>query len=255
MGNLNQIVNTTTVADNRIVQSPSVHARIGADFDIVADNHAANLRNTFMLAGNHQETETVRTDSGAVVNKAVIAHNRIGNACIGTDAAVVAYLTAAIDNRSGFQNAVVADFDVFTDNHMVGNAAVLPDNCRRMNPCRRSDIGTRLILGIQAGIKFKKSQFRIGAYQDNNVFGHELCQLRRRHTGLGLDFGALGLCFFVIEKTNFAGAGPLHRIDVVNRHAGLFRILQFGLAYLGHLLQRKRSVIDKKTGVNHYPAP
>ena len=52
MRNLHQIINTAAVADYGIIKRSAVNASTSADFNIVADNNPAKLRNTNMFAGN-----------------------------------------------------------------------------------------------------------------------------------------------------------------------------------------------------------
>ena len=115
MGNLNQVINTAAVTDNGIIQSAAVNTAVSPDFHIIADNNAADLRNSLVFAVNNHKTETIQTDTGTAVNIAFIPHQAVCNLRTDANPAIVADFAAAADNGIMLNNAIFADFNIFFD--------------------------------------------------------------------------------------------------------------------------------------------
>lgn len=64
---MNQVVEFGPISDARVVQRPAIHARIGADLDIVSDLHASNLRELLVVIRFHDKSESVGADYGTCI--------------------------------------------------------------------------------------------------------------------------------------------------------------------------------------------
>ena len=127
MSNLNQIINSATVADDRIIQSTAIHARIGADFNVIADNHPSQLWDPLMAPLNHHKAKTVQTDAGAAVYITVITHKAVGNLRTAADAAIVADHAAGGNDGIGLNNAIVSDFGIVINYNIFADEAIVAD--------------------------------------------------------------------------------------------------------------------------------
>jgi len=79
VGDLHQIVDLRSVADAGRRHRRSIDRRVGADLDVVADDHVAHLRNLVQLAARFRnESETVAADDDAAVNPSPLADDRSG---------------------------------------------------------------------------------------------------------------------------------------------------------------------------------
>src|SRR5574344_2003126 len=62
MGNLHQVVDLHSIADDGIVQCSPVDTGVGTDLHVVADAHGAQLGDLEPLTSLRRKTETVRTN-------------------------------------------------------------------------------------------------------------------------------------------------------------------------------------------------
>src|SRR5450755_4699735 len=79
VGNLNEVVDLGALADHRVANGATVDAAAGADFPIVLDDDAADLRHLEMALRTHHETEAVLADLAARMNDDAVADQRIGD--------------------------------------------------------------------------------------------------------------------------------------------------------------------------------
>jgi hypothetical protein len=67
---LDQVVELDAIADQRVVQRAAVDGGVGADLDVVADHHPAQLRYLDPHAAVVGQTKAVRAQHGARMNQA-----------------------------------------------------------------------------------------------------------------------------------------------------------------------------------------
>src|SRR5688572_27191473 len=71
--NLHEVIELDAVLDDCVLDRAAIDRRVGADFDVVADHDAADLRYFLPLAVVGREAETVRADHGSRVHDATRA--------------------------------------------------------------------------------------------------------------------------------------------------------------------------------------
>src|SRR3989338_8788065 len=102
--NLNLVVQLHSVLDHRVVQRAAVDGGVRADLDIIADHHAADLRNLDPAPLVHRDAETVRTDHRAGMRDQVVADHAV---MINNNMRVQPGMAA--DNRIRADAATLAD--------------------------------------------------------------------------------------------------------------------------------------------------
>src|SRR5262249_334869 len=87
---LDQIVDLGSFADDRITDPATVDRGIGADFDIVLDDHPSDLRNFAGALGTACEAKAVLTDRTARVYNDAVADQGVCDGGAGADGAIAA---------------------------------------------------------------------------------------------------------------------------------------------------------------------
>src|SRR3982751_6106824 len=77
MGDLHQIVDLGPLTDDRIRHGAAIDGRVRADFDIVLNDNAADLRHTLRAFGAADKAEAVLADPGAAMNDDAVADQRV----------------------------------------------------------------------------------------------------------------------------------------------------------------------------------
>src|SRR5450830_793911 len=72
MCNLDLVVELDTVFEHGVGQGATIDCGIGTDFDVIADHHAANLRNLDPLAAFVGKTETIGSNHHARMQDATL---------------------------------------------------------------------------------------------------------------------------------------------------------------------------------------
>ena len=73
--NLNQVVDLDAIANGGVFQGTSVHTGVGAEFNIIAQAHRAQLLDLDPGALMGRKTKTIGTDHHARVQDATITHH------------------------------------------------------------------------------------------------------------------------------------------------------------------------------------
>src|SRR5665213_1657322 len=82
MADLDQVVDFCALADHGIANGATIDGSAGADFDIVLDDDACDLRNFQMAAGAHHKAEAVLADLATRMDDNAIADQRVGDGVI-----------------------------------------------------------------------------------------------------------------------------------------------------------------------------
>ena len=111
---LDQVVELDAIFDHGVVERPAVDAGVGADLDVVADHHGAQLLDLFPAAIDRREAETVGADHHAAVqdaartDRATVAESRVrmqagvfADARLGTDVRLCTDDRRRADLRAG----------------------------------------------------------------------------------------------------------------------------------------------------------
>ena len=132
-------------ADPRLPHCGAIDRRVGADFDIVLDDHAADLRNLVVgPVGLTGEAEPVAADHGAVLDDDPVAdRHALAHGDAGVDDAVVpdhGLVTngdVRMEDRARADSRAGADADERTDGRIRGHVRRLGDARQPMNAGRR----------------------------------------------------------------------------------------------------------------------
>ena len=98
---LHEIINFRALADHRVAQGAPVDGGIGADFDIVLDDHSADLRHFQMARLAHGEAEAVLADGRAGMDSDMVTDQGVGYRGIRADIAVPPDMHAVTDDAAG----------------------------------------------------------------------------------------------------------------------------------------------------------
>ena len=123
---LDLIVQLDTIPDHRVAQCAPVDRRAGANFNIVADQHAPDLGNLDPGAvGLARKTEAVGTDYSAGMNQAVLAEVRAGiQRDIAREPRAGADLDPLADTAVGADYGMCADPGPRPDPYMCADAGI-----------------------------------------------------------------------------------------------------------------------------------
>ena len=97
---LNQIINFGALADHGVAQRAPVDRRIGADLDIVLNDHAADLRHFQVALPTHGEAEPVLADGDAGVESDLLPTSAWVTRGVRPDIAVAADMHAVADHAA-----------------------------------------------------------------------------------------------------------------------------------------------------------
>ena len=112
---LDQIINFRAFADDRVLKGAPVDGRIGADFDVVLDDHPADLRHLQVPAGAHGEAEAVLADAHARMDDDPVADEGMGDGRQRPDVAVAADGDTVADHGAGGDARAAADAGLGAD--------------------------------------------------------------------------------------------------------------------------------------------
>ena len=106
-----------------LVPSPMIVSRMaprsigcpGPDFDVVLNNHAADLRHLEMSVAAHHKAEPVLPDIASRMDNDPIANQSVADHRIGADRTIAADPHARADHRICSNDRSAADFNLRTD--------------------------------------------------------------------------------------------------------------------------------------------
>src|SRR5262245_9513876 len=101
VGDLNEVVDLRTLTNDRVRQRSSVDRRVGPDLDIIADDHAADLRHLHVALRAHDESETVLSDTHAGMDDHAVADDGMHERCAGAHVAVASHHDPVADHGTG----------------------------------------------------------------------------------------------------------------------------------------------------------
>ncbi len=107
---LDQIVDHGAGADDGIRAGTAVERGVGANFHIVADDDAAQLRHFDEAIGIGRKTETVLSDTHAGIEPDARTDNGVADRDLGAHPRVVAERTCSTDYAAGTDQCATTDF-------------------------------------------------------------------------------------------------------------------------------------------------
>src|SRR5689334_4377532 len=132
---LHEIINFRALADDRIMQRPPIDRGVGADFDMVLDHHAADLRQFQVAAQAHGEAKAVLADRHAGVDGDMVTEKGMGQRGVWADEAVSSHMHTVADDGTGGDGGGASD------------PCLRPDNRPGLDDCPRLDDRTRMDWG------------------------------------------------------------------------------------------------------------
>ncbi len=230
---LHQVVQAYVFVQHGVFQRATVDAGVGADFAIVADAHAAELRHLDPLAGVHRQAKAVGAEHGTGMHAHALAQPDPGDQGDPGD-----QLTA------GIQAAVLADHAAGADD------AVLADHAARTDRDERTDVraGRNLGTGVdhRAGVDARRTGRRdveqrgdlgeggVRVLGDERGAGSGLGVFGTQHHQRGLAVGQLGAVARVGKEGQLARTGMGEGGHAMDGGGGVAMDLQAEL--LGELL-------------------
>ena len=116
MRNLHQVVDTHAIFNDRVVDCTPIDCRIRANFDIVADDHAAQLRHLDPAILRHCVAETVCSDHGAGVHDTACTERDVLNQrTVCKQVTVIAHPALSANNSTRTDDDTFADDGAFLD--------------------------------------------------------------------------------------------------------------------------------------------
>src|SRR5664279_2127164 len=139
MADLNQVVDLAALADHGVANGPAVNRGAGADFDVVLDDDAPDLRHLEVAGAAHDVAEAILTDLAAGVDNDPVADQRVRDHRPAADGAIAPDPHLGTDHRGRPDDAAAADFGA-RSNHRTGL-----DRDAAFQPRARMHMGARHI--------------------------------------------------------------------------------------------------------------
>ena len=116
VGDLDEIIDLGAPPDHRLAEAGAVEGRVGADLDVVFEDHVADLRDATDLAVDGLITEAIGADDGAGLDAAAGAEDAVvADDDAGLEPAIDADRSAGTDMAAGFEDRAGGDGSAFTD--------------------------------------------------------------------------------------------------------------------------------------------
>src|SRR5690349_4325755 len=117
VGDLNEVIDFGSSANDGRPQGTAIDRHIGADFDVVANDYVADLRHLAMRAGIRNVAEAIRTNDAAGMDAHAMTEFGAGiEGDVGKEVDVVADLAAGTDVICALQDGAGADPHLLAEN-------------------------------------------------------------------------------------------------------------------------------------------
>src|SRR3569623_216717 len=249
---LDQVVELDALLDHRVFQRPAVDGGAGADLDIVADQHAADLRELLPAAVVRRKTEAVRADHAARVQDGTIPHfAAVIQRDVGVQQTVVADAGMVADNAVGADNRACAHHGAGADHRAGANAGVGGYPGVYGNRRRGMDARGRARRRVQQGRNAREIQVRVGRKDARQR--RRVARLQRQDHGGGMRAGQLSQIPGLRDRAEFVCLSLVQRRNLANRDAAIAQQLpaktrnQFG--------QRRGHWLPSFRGRVYFPRP
>src|SRR5271165_1157109 len=111
VGDLDEIVDHRAGADDCVVAGAAIDRRVGADVDIIADNHTPELRHLYRRGTVGGKAEPLLTDAHSWMEYDASADQCMADGDVGTDSGVVANFDTGGDHAVGADATTPAEPD------------------------------------------------------------------------------------------------------------------------------------------------
>src|SRR6478752_1477163 len=115
MADLDQIIELAAFSDHGIAQAAAIDTGIGADFDVVLNDHPRKLRDLGMALRARHEAETILSDPHAGMQNDAVADQSMGNRDVRADRAITADPNVGTDRGLRADQRSSADFGTRSD--------------------------------------------------------------------------------------------------------------------------------------------
>jgi len=159
----NQVAHFCTVTDDGIAESAAVDGTVGADFDIVFDENAANLGDFVMNAAVGGIAETILADYGAGMDNDAIANSAtVVNCYVRINYAISTDFGGRADGAVGIDAGIIADLSLGRDNDKIVDIDIFPDLSGRIDagPFAKAD-GFVFAMAVDQHYDLHKSIIRV----------------------------------------------------------------------------------------------
>ena len=248
---LHEIINLRPGTDDGIRPGAAVDGAVGADLDVVLDDHPAELGHGQVSLRIQGEAEAPVADAHPRVDDATLADQTMAQKPVGPDLGFVADHHAALNDGVGVDEAVAADFHVRADDDAGTDRSPLADPSRRIDQRRRVPPGGEPGFGIEGPRHQRVGPVRLGRKQQGHAFGRPLGMVRRNHAGARPTGGKLVQIVFVVEKADVRRAGPVERGDIGENSFRIRSLAEPDAGKLGDFAQLERARNLEKAGISH----
>ena len=130
VADVHEVVDLRAAADAGFVERAAVDGRVSADFDVVFDHQAADLRGLFVASGLGiaDVAEALTAEDGSSLHDDAVAEScaRV-DGDVRVEAAMASDYNVVADHRTGADGRFIADLDVFAENRARADGYVLAD--------------------------------------------------------------------------------------------------------------------------------
>jgi hypothetical protein len=257
MGDLNEIIDLRALADHGIAAGAPVHGRIGADFHIVLNDDAADLRHLEVPLGPHGETESVLPDAHARMKNDPVAEEGMGHSHVGGNRAVAPDLHLRADHRMGPDQGSRADLRMGPDDGSGINLHSM------LQPSRRMDEGTRRDTrgcegrfrshgrGKQDPEHLCEDAIGLRGHDGGGMRRHLGGKAWRHQAGPSPRCGQSGYIGRIVHIGEIAWACTFQRSDALKQKLPVDAVGERCIRHLRHLTQIQRLALRKKIGFCH----
>lgn len=247
---LNQVVDHRTRADNGIGTRTSVNCAIGADFHIVFNDHAAQLRHFDGAARRTGETEAVLADAdtgedrNTLTDKAMAERNVGANIGVGADDASRPNDGVCADVASRANNGLLADHGIGADMDPIADFRISRDSCALGNP---TCAGIARVKQLRdAGV----SKVGLISYQKRHAFWGFVSHFLLDNAGTRGTYRELLNIFFVVEKADVIGCSSRKWRNILKQLFG-DPVFDLGIGFSREARQRDGLRYREKARIGH----
>src|SRR5579875_413823 len=248
---LHEIINHRARADDGVGAGAAVDGGVGADLDVVADDHPAELRHLdegFLIG---REAEAVLAEPRAGIDAHTVAYQAVADAGVGADAHVVAEHHARADHRVGADQAAPAELGVVADHRVGFDAAAFAEVDGRIDHRRGGDARKRRRIGIESLRRERVAAIGLRRHQQRDSRRRGAREIGMDDAGAGAGVAEAVDVFAVVEEAQLVGACDVERRDVAQNQRAVSGAGERRTGAAGDLLGGERPPNDEEALVGH----
>src|SRR5262249_46263286 len=234
VADLDQIIDLGALSNDGVAAATPVDRGIGADLDVVLDDHPPRLRNLDRAFTIGKEAEAVLADAAARMDDPPVTDERVHDRRAGADRAAAADPHAGADHGVGDDHRAGADLGARPDDDPGVDGHVALEPRRGVHGRARTDAGCPEQRGWTVRGRKQRARHRdegavglLGA-QGRDAGRNVLDEAIGDQAGAGPGGGQLARILRVVEERHVAGAGAIERRDVVDAAGEIGRLTRLG---------------------------